>query len=326
MIATPGLSSLAASSWLPFLGISGVLSSAYPGRKAAVRRVRKAVIPAAGMGMRFLPATKAIPKEMLPIVDKPTIQYVLEEAVQSGFEEITFVTSRGKNEIEDHFDYDYRLEHTLREQGKHDLLKVVQEIRRMITISSIRQKKPLGLGHAILITKAWIGDEPFGVLLGDDITVGEIPCMKQLLGVYETRQASLVAVLELPREALSGYGVVAVEPVAGEDDRLFAVKDVVEKPPPEEAPSNLAVIGRYLLTPTIFQCLEKTKPTAGGEIQLTDGLRSLIEAEPVYAYRFKGSRYDAGNKLGYLIATVEFALQRKDLGEEFRTYLKNLKL
>jgi UTP--glucose-1-phosphate uridylyltransferase len=278
------------------------------------------------MGLRFLPATKAIPKEMLPIIDKPTIQYVVEEAVQSGLEDIIFVTSRGKSEIEDHFDYDYRLEHTLREQGKHDLLKVVQDISQMITISSIRQKQPLGLGHAILITQSSIGEEPFGVFVGDEITADEVPCMKQLIDVYEKHGASVVAVQEVPQEAISRYGIVAVEPAEGEDDRVLLMKDVVEKPPPEKAPSNLAVIGRYLLTPTIFQCLEKTKPAAGGEIQLTDALRSLIEEEPVYAYRYQGPRYDAGNKLAYLIATVEFALRREDLGEEFRTYLKNLKL
>lgn len=278
------------------------------------------------MGMRFLPATKAIPKEMLPIVDKPTIQYVVEEAVQSGLTEVTFVTSSRKTEIENHFDYDERLEHRLREQGKQDLLKVVQEISRMITVSSVRQKEPLGLGHAILITRALIGEEPFAVFLGDDIMVDEVPCMKQLLNVYETRQASVLAVQEVPQETISRYGVVAVEPLDSADDRVFTVKDMVEKPPPEKAPSNLAVIGRYVLTPTIFPFLEKTKPGAGGEIQLTDALRSLIEKEPVYAYRFQGARYDAGNKLEYLMATVEFALQREDLGEPFRAYLKNLKL
>jgi len=291
-----------------------------------VRSVRKAVIPVAGMGLRFLPATKAIPKAMLPIIDKPTIQYVVEEAVQSGLKDIVFVTSRSKSEIEDHFDYDYRLEHTLKEQGKHDLLKVVQDISQMITISSIRQKQPLGLGHAILITQSSIGEEPFGVFVGDEITADEVPCMKQLIDVYEKHGASVVAVQEVPQEAISRYGIVAVRPIEGEDDRVLLMKDVVEKPPPEKAPSNLAVIGRYLLTPTIFQCLEKTKPAAGGEIQLTDALRSLIEEEPVYAYCYKGPRYDAGNKLAYLIATVEFALRREDLGEEFRTYLRNLKL
>lgn len=292
---------------------------------SSVKRVRKAVIPAAGMGMRFLPATKAIPKEMLPIVDKPTIQYVVEEAVQSGLKEVTFVTSSSKTEIENHFDYDYRLEHRLREQGKQDLLEVVQEISRMITVSSVRQKEPLGLGHAILITRAMVGEEPFAVFLGDDIMVDEIPCMKQLLSVHEIHQASVLAVQEVPRETLSRYGVVAVEPVPGQD-QVFTVKDMVEKPPPEKAPSNLAVIGRYVLTPAIFPFLEKTEPGAGGEIQLTDALRSLIEEEPVYAYRFRGARYDAGNKLEYLMATVEFALKREDLQEPFRAYLKDLKL
>ena len=195
----------------------------------------------------------------------------------------------------------------------------------MITVSSVRQKEPLGLGHAILITRALIGEEPFAVFLGDDLMVDEVPCMKQLLNVYETRQASVLAVQEVPQETISRYGVVAVEPVPGED-QVFAVKDMVEKPPPEKAPSNLAVIGRYVLTPAVFPFLEKTKPGAGGEIQLTDALRSLIEKEPVYAYRFQGARYDAGNKLEYLMATVEFALQREDLGEPFRAYLKNLKL
>ncbi len=277
------------------------------------------------MGMRFLPATKAIPKEMLPIVDKPTIQYVVEEAVESGLKDVIFVTSSRKDAIEDHFDYDSRLENKLQEQGKLELLKVVQEISRMITVSSVRQKEPLGLGHAVLLTRTLIGEEPFAVLLGDDIMVHEIPCIRQLLDVYETRQASVLAVQEVSRETISRYGVATVEPVPGED-RLFAVKDVVEKPPPEKAPSNLAVIGRYVLTPTLFPLLEKTKPGVGGEIQLTDGLRSLIEKEPVYAYRFQGSRYDAGNKLEYLMATVDFALQRKDLGEQFRAYLKGLKL
>jgi UTP--glucose-1-phosphate uridylyltransferase len=201
----------------------------------------------------------------------------------------------------------------------------VQEISRMITVSSVRQKEPLGLGHAILITRALIGEEPFAVFLGDDLMVDKVPCMKQLLDVYETRQASVLAVQEVPQETISRYGVVAVEPVPGED-QVFAVKDMVEKPPPEKAPSNLAVIGRYVLTPTIFPFLEKTEPGAGGEIQLTDALRSLIEKEPVYAYRFRGDRYDAGNKLEYLMATVEFALKREDLGEPFRAYLKDLKL
>ena len=291
-----------------------------------VKRLRKAVIPVAGLGTRFLPATKSIPKEMLPIVDKPTIQYVVEEAVQSGFEDIVFVTSQGKHAIEDHFDYNYRLEQRLSEQGNEELLKAVGDISEMITISSVLQKKQLGLGHAIQTTEVFIGDEPFGVLLGDDILTHEVPCMKQLREVYETHQASVIAVQEVSWESVSRFGVVAVEPVEGKDNRVFKIKDMVEKPSREEAPSNLASIGRYILTPAVFQALNETKPGAGGEIQLTDGLRGLIKNEAVYACRFDGIRYDAGNKLGYLMATVEFALQREDVGEEFREYLKNLKL
>lgn len=292
-----------------------------------MRHVRKAVIPAAGMGTRFLPATKAIPKEMLPIVDKPTIQYVVEEAVQSGFEDIIFVTSQNKYAIEDHFDYNYELEKSLEEQGKLDLLHMVSQISRMITISSVRQKKPLGLGHAVLVTEPFIGDEPFGVFLGDDIIEDETPCMKQLLNVYAELGGSVVAVLEVPPETVSSYGIVSVEPVNGDaENRVFRVKDMVEKPKLQSAPSNLAIIGRYILTPTIYACLKETTPGAGGEIQLTDGLRNLLRREPVYAYRFKGERYDAGNKLEYLIATVDFALRRKDIGKAFRNYLKGLKL
>ncbi|MGH9340650.1 MAG: UTP--glucose-1-phosphate uridylyltransferase GalU [Acidobacteriota bacterium] len=289
-----------------------------------MKAVRKAVIPAAGMGTRFLPATKSIPKEMLPIVDKPTIQYVVEEAVDSGFEDIIFVTSQGKEAIENHFDYDYQLEAVLKEQGKTDLLEVVREISGMIAISSIRQKEPLGLGHAILVTEAFVGDEPFGVFLGDDIIRHEVPGMKQLLDIFQERRASVVAVQEVSWETVSRYGVIAGEAVNGSDGRLFKVDDMVEKPPRDKAPSNLAIIGRYILTPAIFEALNATEPGTGGEIQLTDGLRNLMKKEPVYAYRFKGSRYDAGNKLEYLIATVDFALRRDDIGEEFRQYLKQL--
>jgi UTP--glucose-1-phosphate uridylyltransferase len=290
-----------------------------------MKQVRKAVIPAAGMGTRFLPATKAIPKEMLPIVDKPTIQYVVEEAVQSGFEDILFVTSSNKNAIEDHFDYNYELEKSLSEQNKTDLLEIVTKLSNMIAISSVRQKKPLGLGHAVLVTEPFVGDEPFGVFLGDDIIDGELPGMKQLLDVFCARQASVIAVLEVPRETVSSYGVVSIESVDG-DDRLYQVKDLVEKPSADRAPSNLAIIGRYILTPTIFKALRNTKPGAGGEIQLTDGLRNLLKEEPIYAYRFKGARYDAGNKLEYLIATIDFALRRPDVGEGLRNYLKGLNL
>jgi len=293
-----------------------------------MKHVRKAVIPAAGMGTRFLPATKAIPKEMLPIVDKPTIQYVVEEAVQSGFEDILFVTSQNKYAIEDHFDYNFELERSLEEQGKKELLQMVSDISRMITISSVRQKKPLGLGHAVLVTEPFVGDEPFGVFLGDDIIDHDVPCMKQLLDVYKQYNGcSVVAVLEVPPETVSNYGIVSVRPVDGSpEDRVYEVQDLVEKPAKESAPSNLAIIGRYVLTPGIFNALRQTAPGAGGEIQLTDGLRHLLKSEPVYAYRFKGERYDAGNKLEYLIATVDFALRRKDIGKAFRDYLKSLDL
>jgi UTP--glucose-1-phosphate uridylyltransferase len=292
-----------------------------------MKHVRKAVIPAAGMGTRFLPATKVIPKEMLPIVDKPTIQYVVEEAVQSGFEDIVFVTSQNKSAIEDHFDFNYELEKSLEEQGKLDLLKLVSDISQMITISSVRQKKPLGLGHAVLVTEILVGDEPFGVFLGDDIIDHEIPCMKQLLEVYEKYQASVVAVLEVPPETVASYGIVSVRAENGDpENRIFRVNDMVEKPRRDEAPSNLAIIGRYILTPGIYKALKETTPGSGGEIQLTDGLRNLLKREPVYAYRFKGERYDAGNKLEYLIAAVDFALRRKDIGGPFRNYLKSLKL
>jgi UTP--glucose-1-phosphate uridylyltransferase len=292
-----------------------------------MKQVRKAVIPAAGMGTRFLPATKAIPKEMLPIVDKPTIQYVVEEAVQSGFEDILFVTSQNKYAIEDHFDYSFELERSLEEQGKGDLLKLVSEISRMISVASIRQKKPLGLGHAVLVTEPFVGDEAFGVFLGDDIIDHDVPCMKQLLDVYDRYAASVIAVLEVPPETASNYGIVSVRSVEGDPEgRLFEVKDLVEKPRSETAPSNFAIIGRYVLKPSIFKALKRTKPGAGGEIQLTDGLRNLLKSEPVYAYRFKGARYDAGNKLEYLIATVDFALRRDDLGKAFRNYLKSLNL
>lgn len=289
-----------------------------------MKRVRKAVIPAAGLGTRFLPATKAIPKEMLPIVDKPTIQYVVEEAVSSGLEDVILVTSQGKNEIEDHFDYDPALEHLLREQGKKDLLQTIREIPHDITLSSVRQRQPLGLGHAVQVTESLVGDEPFGVFLGDDIIVGDIPGMRQLLNVYDKHHASVVAVQEVPWDVVSLYGLVAVEAADEEDDRLFRIKDMVEKPPRDKAPSNLAIIGRYILTPGIFGALRRTKPGKGGEIQLTDGLRELMKEEPVYAYRFKGTRYDVGNKLEYVIANVDLALQRPELAEGLANHLRNV--
>jgi UTP--glucose-1-phosphate uridylyltransferase len=306
-----------------------MLSSLYADYKVgghSVKRVRQAVIPAAGLGTRFLPATKAIPKEMLPIVDKPTIQYVVEEVVQSGLANVVFVSSQGKGEIEDHFDHNPRLEQRLRDLGKKEELQDIEKIAKMVSVSSVRQKEPLGLGHAILVTQALLEGEPFAVLLGDDIFTGEVPCLKQLLEVYESCQASVVAVMEVPPESVSRYGVVAVEPAKGNDDRLYRVRGMVEKPAPEDAPSNLIIPGRYILTPGIFEALHDTKPGAGGEIQLTDGLQGLIEKEPVYAYRFRGVRYDAGNKLEYLMATVQFALDHPEVGEEFRNYLKDLRL
>lgn len=290
-----------------------------------MKQVRKAVIPAAGLGTRFLPATKAIPKEMLPIVDKPTIQYVAEEAVQSGLEDVIFVTSTGKNSIEDHFDYDYGLEKALSEKGKDDLLEMVTEIAGLISISSVRQKKPLGLGHAVMVAEHLVGNEPFAVFLGDDVIDSEKPAMKQLMEIYEEHQASVIAVMEVPSDAVSRYGIVSVEAVSnGPGNRLFRIQDMVEKPPLEEAPSNLAIIGRYLLTPAVFEEIRNTKPGALGEIQLTDGIRSLMKKEPVYAYRFEGTRYDAGNKLEYLIASVEFGLKHSEVGAEFRKYLERL--
>lgn len=306
-----------------------MLSSLYADPRVgekSVKRVRQAVIPAAGLGTRFLPATKAVPKEMLPIVDKPTIQYVVEEVIQSGLENVVLVTSPDKGDIEGHFVHNARLEQQLRELGKLKELQMVEKIAEMVSVASVRQENPMGLGHAVLVTESLLAEEPFAVLLGDDIFSGEVPCLKQLLEAYETCQASVVAVMEVPPEAVSRYGVVAVEPVEGGDDRLYRVRDLVEKPAPEDAPSNLIIPGRYILTPGIFDALHATQPGAGGEIQLTDGLKGLLEKEPLYAYRFRGVRYDAGNKLDYLIATVQFALEHPEVGEEFRNYLKGLRL
>ncbi|MBI4473979.1 MAG: UTP--glucose-1-phosphate uridylyltransferase GalU [Acidobacteria bacterium] len=289
-------------------------------------QIRKAVFPAAGLGTRFLPATKAQPKEMLPLVDKPLIQYVIEEAVQSGVRNVTIVTGRGKNAIEDHFDVSFELEHVLELRNKAETLNEVREISNMVGISYVRQKEALGLGHAILVAREVIGNEPFAVMLGDDIISSNVPCMKQMIDLFEKLQASIIAICEVPRKDVSAYGVVRGYPVDGFGGRVYRIQDVVEKPAVDEAPSNLAIIGRYILTPEIFPSLERTRTGSGGEIQLTDGIRILLEQQPVYAYMFEGTRYDAGDKLGFLKATVEFALQRKDLGEEFRSYLKQLKL
>jgi len=288
-------------------------------------KLRKAVFPAAGLGTRFLPATKAQPKEMLPLVDKPIIQYVIEEAVAAGLTSIIMVTGRGKNAIEDHFDVSYELEKQLEERGKHDLLAQVRTIANMVTVSYVRQGEALGLGHAVLMSRDLVGDEPFAVMLGDDIIDSEIPCMKQMVEVFERYEAPVIAVQTVPRKYISAYGVVDAVPEAG-NDRVYRIRDMVEKPPADKAPSDLAIIGRYILTPDIFAALEKTERDEGGEIQLTNGLRALAEKRPVYAYRFEGKRHDAGNKLGFLKATVEFALKREDLGGDFREYLKSLKL
>jgi UTP--glucose-1-phosphate uridylyltransferase len=292
------------------------------------KRVRKAVFPAAGMGTRFLPATKAQPKETLPIVDKPIIQYGVEEALDSGVENIIVVTGRGKAAIEDHFDKSFELEHELEARGKTEDLELVRRISDLARISYIRQKEPLGLGHAVGVTRELVGDEPFAVVLADDVIRAETPCLRQLLNIHDYFGAAVLAVMEVPRESISAYGVVDATPVefAGATDRLFRVNDLVEKPSPEKAPSNLAIIGRYVMPPEIFEAIETTQPGRGGEIQLTDAIRNLIRTAPVYAFRFEGKRHDAGDKLGFLKATVEFALDRADLGAEFREYLKSLDL
>jgi UTP--glucose-1-phosphate uridylyltransferase len=288
-------------------------------------RLRKAVFPAAGLGTRFLPATKAQPKEMLPLVDKPIIQYVIEEAVSSGITSIIIVTGRGKNAIEDHFDVSYELERLLESRGKTELLEQVRAVSNMITVSYVRQGEQLGLGHAVLMARDLVGDEPFAVMLGDDIIDNPVPCMKQMIEVFERHRGPVIAVQQVPRSELSAYGVI--DGVAeGDDGRVYRIRDMVEKPKAAEAPSDLAIIGRYILTPDIFEMLDKTPRDAGGEIQLTNGLRALKDQRAVFGYRFSGIRHDAGNKLGFLKATVEFALKREDLGGPFREYLKTLKL
>ncbi len=292
-------------------------------RRSDAPAIRKAVFPAAGLGTRFLPATKAQPKEMLPLVDKPVIQYVIEEAVESGITDIIIVTGRGKNAIEDHFDVSFELERVLAERGQTEQLRLVRDISDMIRISYVRQKEALGLGHAVLVARSLVGDEPFAVLLGDDIIDAPVPCMKQMIEVYNRRRCSLVAVEEVDPGRTKDYGVIAGKP-AGRS--LYRITDLVEKPAPEEAPSNLAIIGRYILTPEVFDHLERVQPDRKGERQLTDGLRSLLKTQPIYGYRFSGKRYDTGSKLGFLKATVEFALKREDLGEPFLTYLRSLNL
>jgi len=285
--------------------------------------ITKAVFPAAGLGTRFLPATKASPKEMLPLVDKPLIQYVIEEAVASGIEEVVLVTGRNKRAIEDHFDVAFELEEDLKAKGKHKLLSEVQRIANLVTFCYIRQKKALGLGHAVLTTKRVVGDDPFAVLLGDDIIDSDVPVLKQMMAVYERYPSTILAIQKVPKSQTQHYGIIDANKI---EDGIYLVKDLVEKPSPNEAPSNLAIIGRYILTPEIFGALECTQPGKGGEIQLTDGLKLLMEKQPIYAYEFKGIRHDAGDKLGFLKATVEFGLKNAEFGKEFRNYLQHLKL
>jgi UTP--glucose-1-phosphate uridylyltransferase len=291
-------------------------------------RVRKAVFPAAGLGTRFLPATKAQPKEMLPLVDKPIIQYGVEEALAAGCDQIIIVTGRGKTSIEDHFDVSYELEKMLEERGKTELLGIVRQISDMIHVAYVRQKEAMGLGHAVLMARELVGNEPFAVLLADDVIDAQKPCLKQMMEVFEESQCSILATQEVNGPAISSYGVLDAQRIEGKfNGRAYNVHNLVEKPKPEDAPSNLAIIGRYILTPTIFETLERTPLGTGGELQLTDGLRGLLSAgENIYGYTFEGKRHDTGDKLGFLKATVEFALKRSDLGPAFADYLKSLKI
>ena len=282
-----------------------------------MKQIRKAIIPAAGLGTRFLPATKAQPKEMLPIVDKPAIQYIIEEAVESGIEEILIITGRNKRSIEDHFDRSIELELQLKEQGKYDLLGLIEDISK-VTIHFIRQKEAKGLGHAVLCAKQFVGNEPFAVMLGDDIVDAEVPCLKQLMDVYKDCHGSILGVQEVAKDKVSSYGIVNPKAVK---HNVWQAIDLIEKPLAEEAPSQLAVLGRYILEPEIFGFLEKTEPGRGNEIQLTDAICHLAVDHRVYAYNFKGRRYDIGDKQGYLEATVEYALKRPDLRDKFLTYL-----
>jgi UTP--glucose-1-phosphate uridylyltransferase len=291
-------------------------------------KVRKAVFPAAGLGTRFLPATKAMPKEMLTLVDKPLIQYGVEEAIASGIENIIIVTGRGKAAMEDHFDISFELEHLLESRGKTDLLAIARLASSLAHVSYVRQQKALGLGHAVLRSREMVGEEPFAVVLSDDVIDAPVPVLRQMLDVYETYNAPVVALMEVPRENISAYGVVDAElvPEYSGSGQLYRIRNMVEKPKVEDAPSNLAIIGRYILTPDIFSSIESIEPGAGGELQLTDGIKHLLRSRPVYGLRFEGTRYDAGDKQGFLRATVEFGLKRSDLGGDFRAFLKTLKL
>ena len=285
------------------------------------KTVKKAIIPAAGLGTRFLPATKSQPKEMLPIVDKPTLKYIIEEAINSGIEEILIITGRNKKSIEDHFDKSVELELELQQKGKTEMLEMVQEISNMVNIHYIRQKEPKGLGHAIHCAKSFIGDEPFAVLLGDDIVDSDTPCLKQLIDAYDEYKTSILGVQEVAKEDTNKYGILDCKYI---EDRVYKVKDMIEKPNIEEAPSNIAILGRYIITPAIFEILENQAPGKGGEIQLTDALKTLASHEAIYAYNFEGRRYDVGDKLGFLEATIDFALKRDNLKDGLMNYMKNV--
>ncbi len=284
-------------------------------------KVKRAVVPVAGLGTRFLPATKVIPKEMLTVVDRPTIQYIVEEVVASGINEVVLVTASGKSSIEDHFDYSFELETFLAQKGKLDLLKEVRHISNLIDVVSVRQKEPLGLGHAVMVTEPVVGDEPFAVVLGDDLVDADVPCVYQMLKVFEKFQESVVAVQQVPESEIYRYGIVEGEEVA---PGVYEVHRLVEKPAPGTTASNLAIIGRYILRPEIYECLHRTLPGVGGEIQLTDALDTLRKERALYAYEFEGQRFDAGDKFGYLQATVNYALQHPDVGAVFKDYLKEL--
>ena len=289
--------------------------------------IRKAVFPAAGLGTRFLPASKAMPKEMIPLVDKPVIQYGVEEAVASGCDQIVIVTGRGKSAIEDHFDTSYELEKALETKGKKALLEQVRQIANIAKISYTRQKEALGLGHAVLMARELVGDEPFAVILPDDIIDSEVPCLKQMIDVYNETGSAVLATQVVEGKAISAYGVLDVKPVSGKwSGRLFEVNNLIEKPKLEDAPSNLAIIGRYILTPAVFEMIASINPGALGELQLTDGIKGLLKKEKVYGYTFEGKRHDAGDKMGFLKATVELALKREDLGQQFHAYLRTLEL
>ena len=284
-------------------------------------KIKKAVIPVAGLGTRFLPATKASPKEMLPLVDKPIIQYVVEEAISSGIEDITMITGRGKRAIEDHFDISVELETALAEKSRNELLAEVKKISNMVSFNYTRQKKPLGLGHAILCASQIVGNEPFAVFLGDDIIASQRPCMKQMIEEYNKVKSCIIAVQEVSQSETKSYGIIAPENSNG---RMHKIDNMVEKPNPQDAPSRLAIIGRYILTPEIFDILRDTPPGKGGEIQLTDALKTLLNTQDIYGYEFEGKRYDTGDKLGFLKATVDFALKREDLGPDFKNHLKTV--